>query len=116
MLTYEVLTSDAFHKDLKVIGRHLFKSYRDILKESPAKAADRVVARLEEANAYVRTFQNNPHRGTEHPQIRAGLRSVTHRDFIYIFMVDDEKLHVRVLATFFGGEDHHRKFADRIRS
>jgi len=72
--------------------------------------------RIDNALAYMRTFATHLHRGTEHPNIRPGLRTVTHKNFIIIFEIDEALSEVRILATFFGGADHRRQIMDRLRN
>ena len=76
---------------------------------------ERAAGRIGEALAYMRTFGTHPHRGTEHPEIRSGLRTVTSRNFIFYFEIDDRIPEVRILAIFFGGTDHGRQILDRLR-
>jgi plasmid stabilization system protein ParE len=63
----------------------------------------------------MRTFSTHPHRGTEHPDIRSGLRTVTNKNFVFYFEIDEVASEVRILATFFGGADHGRQVMDRLR-
>jgi plasmid stabilization system protein ParE len=55
-----------------------------------------------------------PHQGSLRPDILPGLRSVTKRRAIFYFDVDDELRLVRVLAVFFGGQDHQRAMLRRL--
>jgi plasmid stabilization system protein ParE len=64
----------------------------------------------------MRTFETHPHRGTEHPAVRPGLRSVTSKSFIFYFEVDEGLSEVRILAVFFGGANHRQQIVDRLRN
>ena len=55
-----------------------------------------------------------PSRGTLHPGIMPGLRHVTIDQAIYWFSVDEDGHIVRVLAIFFGGQDHIRRMLARL--
>ena len=55
-----------------------------------------------------------PHRGTTHDHVLPGLRHVTFGQVIVWFQVDDDAQTVRVLAVFFGGQDHTRKMLTRL--
>jgi len=55
-----------------------------------------------------------PHQGTLHPKVMPGLRSVTKNRANFYFTVDDEAQIVRVLAVFFGGQDHQRAMLVRL--
>ncbi|CAO3373988.1 hypothetical protein [Azospirillum argentinense] len=76
---------------------------------------ERAAGRIGEALAYMRTFEAHPHRGTEHPDIRSGIRTVTSRNFIVYFEIDEGLVEVRILAVFFGGVKHSRQILDRLR-
>jgi plasmid stabilization system protein ParE len=107
------LAADVVH-DLDLIEGYLVQAYQDFgddLEETTGRAA----ARIEEALAYLRTFAEHPHRGTGHPEIRPGLRTVTSRRFVFYFEIDEPLAEVRVLAVFFGGVDHRRQIVDRLR-
>jgi plasmid stabilization system protein ParE len=60
---------------------------------------DRAAIRIDEALADMRTFAARPHRGTEHPKIRPGIRTVTHRSFIFYFEIVEPSSDVRILAN-----------------
>ena len=79
-------------------------------------AMERAATRIEAALTYLRTFAAHPHRGTEHPTIRPGIRTVTNKNFVIYFEIDDASLEVRILAAFFGGTDHRRQIMDRLRN
>ena len=58
---------------------------------------------------HLRALGTTPKQGTLRPEIRSGLRNVTKdRAVVYFDVNDDEKV-VRVLAVFFGGQDHQRR-------
>jgi plasmid stabilization system protein ParE len=73
---YNVLPARGVVRDFTLIEDFLFKTYRD-LGDDPEEAGGRAAARIKAARAYMRTFERNPHRGTEHPEIRPGVRTVT---------------------------------------
>ncbi len=84
--------------------------------EDLESAVVRATARIDEALAYMRTFVTYPHRGTEHAKIRPGLRTVTTKNSIFYFEVDDVSFDVRILAIFFGGVDHRQQIMDRMQN
>ncbi|MBY0563268.1 MAG: hypothetical protein K2P58_03695 [Hyphomonadaceae bacterium] len=55
-----------------------------------------------------------PHQGTLLPNLLPNLRCVTKDHAIFYFTVDDEARIVRVLAIFFGGQDHQRHMLKRL--
>jgi toxin ParE1/3/4 len=111
---YRVRHAAGITGDLDLIESSLFEAYRSLGDDSES-AAQLAAERIGEANACMRTFETYPHRGTEHPDIREGLRTITSNRFIFYFDIDDTLLEVRRLAVFFGGLDHRRQIADRIK-
>ncbi|AWK84980.1 KluB [Azospirillum thermophilum] len=101
-------------RDLDQIEDYLFRIYQE-LGDDPATAADHAAHRIEEALGYLRSFTTHPHRGTEQPAIRPGIRTVTSNRIIVYFEIDDLLEEVRILAVFFGGLDHRRQILDRLR-
>jgi plasmid stabilization system protein ParE len=77
---------------------------------------ERAAARIDDSLAYLRTFSTHPHRGTEHPTIRPGIRTVTNKKFVIYFEIHEASSEVRILAIFFGGADHRRQIMDRFRN
>jgi plasmid stabilization system protein ParE len=59
-------------------------------------------------------LQRRRARGTLHAGWRAGLRHVTIDGAVYWFVVDEEAVFVRILAVFFGGQDHERRMLIRL--
>ena len=86
------------------------------LDSGPEEADGRAVARIKAARAYMRTFERNPHRDTEHPEIRPGVRTVTKEKFIFYFEINETEFEVMIFAVFFGGEDHRQKIMDRLQT
>jgi plasmid stabilization system protein ParE len=110
---YKVRPTAAVVRDFDVIEDHLVRVYQEI-GDDLESAMERAAIRIEAALAYMRTFKTHPHRGTEHPRIRPGIRTVTDRSFIFYFEIDEPMSEVRILATFFGGADHRRQILDRL--
>ena len=75
----------------------------------------RAAARIGAALTYMRTFDGHPYRGTEHPEIRSGIRTVTSKRFVFYFEIDEPLSEVRILAVFFSGVDHRQQILDRLR-
>jgi plasmid stabilization system protein ParE len=55
-----------------------------------------------------------PYQGTLLPSVVPGLRQVTKNRAIFYFDLDEERQLLRVLAIFFGGQDHRRRFLARL--
>jgi toxin ParE1/3/4 len=112
---YKVLPARGVVRDFTLIEDFLFKTYRDLGDDSE-EAVGRAAVRVKAARAYMRTFERNPHRGTEHPEIRPGVRAVTKEKFVFYFEINETKFEVMIFAVFFGGEDHRRKIIDRLQT
>lgn len=100
-------------RDLKRIHDFLFDSYMHF-GDSPEEALDRADERLKAIGATMRALAARPRQGTLHPQLMPGLRSVTKDRAVFYFTIDEEKHVVRVLAVFFGGQDHRREMLKRM--
>ena len=114
MRRYRVRRAAPITRDLGLIESHLVQVYQD-LGDDPENAAQRAAACIGEALAYMRTFESRPHRGTEHPEIRSGIRTVTSNKFVFYFEIDEPLSEVRILAVFFGGANHSQQILDRLR-
>jgi toxin ParE1/3/4 len=111
---YRVSRAADVTRDLGLIEEHLVQVYQEF-GDDLEDAMERASARIDEALAYMRTFAAHPHRGTDHPRIRPGIRTVTNKSFVFYFEIDEPLSEVRILATFFGGADHRRQILDRFR-
>jgi toxin ParE1/3/4 len=111
---YEVRRAAAVTRDIDLIESYLVEVYRD-LGDDLESATERAAARIDEALAYMRTFRSRPYRGTEHPEIQPGIRTVTRKKFIFYFEIDEPRSEVRILAVFFGGANHSQQILDRLR-
>ena len=112
-MPYRVERALETDKDLAAIFEFLQQSYTgfgDERDEAVARAAERI----EGIEAEMVALGNAPHQGTLRPDLLPGLRSVTRRRAIFYFDVDDDLRLVRVLAIFFGGQDHQRAMLQRL--
>jgi plasmid stabilization system protein ParE len=113
-VVYRLRPAQEIGRDLELIENHLLQAYQGFGEEVDVASA-RASARIKEALDYIESFVGHPHRGTEQPKIRSGLRTVTSNRFIYYFEIDEFVLEVRILAVFFGGVDHQRQILERLR-
>ncbi|MFS2010958.1 hypothetical protein ACCD06_13920 [Azospirillum sp. CT11-132] len=111
---YKVRLAAPVARDFNLIEAHLIEAYQ-ALGDDEERAADRAAARVDEAADYLQELAALPYRGTEHPGIRPGLRTVTKNKFVIYFRVHEERAEVLVVAVFFGGMDHRRQIVDRLR-
>ena len=110
---YKVRRATEVTRDFDIIEDYLVQAYQGF-GEDVEDAVAKAIARVEEAQAYIRTFTTHPYRGTEHPHIRSGLRTVTSNRFVYYFDIDEPQSQITVLAVFFGDMDHRRQILDRL--
>ena len=115
MRRYRVKRAAGITHDLDLIEEYLTQAYQNF-GDDLENAMDRAATRIGEVLDYMRTFATHPHRGTEHPDIRPGIRTVTSKNFIIYFEIDEASSEVRILATFFGGVDHRRQIMERLRN
>ncbi|MDE0171800.1 MAG: type II toxin-antitoxin system RelE/ParE family toxin [Defluviicoccus sp.] len=100
-------------RDFGLIFDHLLRSYLDF-GESLESALDHAEARVLEIRATADRILAAPHRGERHDDILPGLRHLSIGQAIYRFDIDEPRGAVRVLAVFFGGQDHVRHMMVRL--
>ena len=103
----------AAERDFGPIFDRLLRSYLEF-GESPESALDRAELRIAEIRAAAERIPVAPHRGERHDDILPGLRHLAIGQAIYRFDVDEPRETVRVLAVFFGGQDHIRRMMTRL--
>lgn len=113
-MVFEVVRSLDSDRDLRLILRHLIDSYVNLGEPLP-DAMVRASARARMIESEIDTIAIAPHQGTLLPDLRPGLRSVTRNRAIIYFDVDDIAKRVRILAIFFGGQDHRQHILKRLR-
>ena len=114
-MRYRVERSLDTDRDLGAIFDFLFESYM-AFGDNRDEALDRAAARIEGIEAEMLALGDAPHQGTLRLDLLPGLRSVTKQRAIFYFDVDDDARVVRVLAIFFGGQDHQRAMLARLSS
>ena len=112
-MAFRLEFSAAAERDFELIFDHLLRGYLDF-GESPENALDRAAARIVEIRAAAERILSAPHRGERHDGILPGLRHLAIGRAIYRFDVDEARETVRVLAVFFGGQDHVRRMMVRL--
>ena len=112
-MPYRVERSSDTDHDLAAIFDFLLNSYMGFGDER-GEALERAAARIEGIEDELLALGDAPHQGTLRPDLLPGLRSVTKKRAIVYFDVDDDLRLVRVLAIFFGGQDHQRAMLQRL--
>lgn len=112
-MAFEVIRSTECDRDLGLILDHLFQSYL-ALGDPPTDAFERAARRIRSIEMDMERLALAPHQGTLRQEIAPGLRHVTKDKAVFYFDVDDQSEVVRILAVFFGGQDHHRHMLIRL--
>ncbi|MGI9504401.1 MAG: type II toxin-antitoxin system RelE/ParE family toxin [Geminicoccaceae bacterium] len=110
---YRVLRSVACDHDLSLIFDHLFATYQN-LGDAPDESFERPSARIRAIEDDMEAIGRMPIQGTLWPDLLSELRWVTKNRAIFYFQVDETASVVRVLAVFFGGQDHWMKMLLRL--
>lgn len=107
-----VFAADAA-SDLILIEDHLIRAYRDF-GERPEEALRHAEARIDSIIATAERLATAPFRGEPHGDLLPGLRHLALDAAIYWFIPDPDARQIRVLAVFFGGQDHQRHMLVRL--
>lgn len=110
---WKVVFAAAAGEDLGLIEAHLTEAYRSF-GESPKEAADHAAARIEAIITTAEHLATAPLRGQVRDDLLPGLRQLSLDGAVYWFVVDAVVLEVRMLAIFFGGQDHQRRMLVRL--
>jgi plasmid stabilization system protein ParE len=100
-------------RDFSLIFDHLFESYV-AFGESTEEALDHAARRVMGIAKAADRLATFPLRGTARDDILPGIRFVAIARAIYWFDVDQTARKVRILAVFFGGQDHIRHMLVRL--
>lgn len=110
-MAFKVLRSTRTDQDLGLILDRLIQSYLDLGDALPA-AFTRAARRVGSIEADMEALHKAPFQGTLLPD----LRRVTKNKAVFYFDVDEAEKTVRILAVFFGGQDHQRHMLKRLSS
>ena len=112
-MAFRLEFSSEAERDFGLIFDHLLRSYLGF-GESLESALDHAETRTREIRTAAERILTAPHRGERRDDLLPGLRHLAIGRAIYRFDVDDERRKVRVLAVFFGGQDHVRHMLARL--
>ncbi|GLO72396.1 hypothetical protein MACH17_39130 [Phaeobacter inhibens] len=107
-MIYRVDRAEAIDRDLEAIFDFLFEAAISF-GENTETAFERAATRLAEIDDAIDTLGRAPHQGTLRTDIAPGLRSVTKGRAIFYFDLNEADQQLRVLAVFFGGQNHQRR-------
>lgn len=112
-MAFKVERSAACSRELDLILEHLVEAYREFGDTLP-DAFDRAARRIRAIEAEMLSLGNEPYQGILRPAMAPGLRQITKNKAIFYFDIDEQRSAVRVLAVFFGGQDHQRHMLKRL--
>ena len=94
-------------RDFELIFDHLVKSYLEFSEDNDV-AFERAVERIRGIRISANKLALAPKQGTLRPDILERLRFVRLDKAVFWFVLDEGQKIVRVLAVFFGAQDHIR--------
>jgi plasmid stabilization system protein ParE len=112
-MAFEIEFSAESERDFELIFDHLFESYLSF-GESVEEALNRGTQRVLGIRKAADRLSSFPIRGTPRDDVLPGVRYLTIDRAIYWFDVDETAQKVKVLAIFFGGQDHVRHMLVRL--
>lgn len=112
-MRYRVERALAVDGDLELIFDHLADAYADC-GDDRAEALTRAAQRIGSIQDDMEALGRRPHQGTGRPELGPTVRSLSKSRAIFYFEIDDDRAVVRILAVFFGGQDHTRHMLTRM--
>jgi plasmid stabilization system protein ParE len=112
-MVFRLAFSAAAERDLALIFDHLFDGYRSF-GESPEEALNHAAERVRRIHGSADRICIAPDRGTKRDDIFSGLRHLTIERAIFWYEIDASDAVLRVLAVFFGAQDHVRRMMLRL--
>lgn len=100
-------------RDFELIFGFLVDSYLSF-GEAVETAIERAEERVQSIREDAESIAESPYRGTLHDDLLPGLRHVTLGRAIIWFDIVERSEEVRILAVFFGGQDHRRRMLARL--
>ena len=101
--------------DLGLIFDHLVDSHI-ALGDDLSEALDLAASRISHIQDQAERIATAPHRGEAHDELLDGLRHLTLGRAVYWFDLDETRQRLRILAVFYGGQDHRRQMLFRLLS
>ncbi len=114
-MVWQIELSDVIASDLDSIEDFIFESVI-ALGEPRAKAASMADRRVRAILSDVSALSRAPHQGTLCSDLGPTTRRATKdRAILYFDLIEDRQL-IRILAIFFGGQDHDTRILTRLLS
>ncbi|KQO79643.1 type II toxin-antitoxin system RelE/ParE family toxin [Rhizobium sp. Leaf262] len=112
-MAFEIIRSEDVERDLELLFDHLLESYLAFGDEL-GDAFERASARLRSIEKEIELLGRAPFQGTLSTHLLPGLRNVTKNKAIFYFEVLKDCRQVKLLAVFFGAQDHQRHMLKRF--
>lgn len=112
-MAWTVERSAEADQDLALIFDFLLAAALDF-GEPLDRAYDQAARRIRAIEDAIFALGSAPQQGTLDPELLPGVRRVTKERAILYFDIDEGAQRVRVLAVFFGGQDHRRRMLIRL--
>ena len=114
-MAYRVSFAAEAERDFELIFEFLVDSYLGF-GEAIQPAIKQAERRVQSIREEIEGLAAAPHRGTLHDDLLPGLRHVTLGRAVIWFDIVEESQELRILAVFFGGQDHQRRMLARLLS
>ncbi|MEQ1931546.1 MAG: type II toxin-antitoxin system RelE/ParE family toxin [Parvularculaceae bacterium] len=112
-MAYSVVITPEAERDFELIFDFLADSHVGF-GDSADSALKRALQRTMSMRRDAASLAKAPHRGTMDPNLGPGRRHVTINRAIFYFETIDAREEVRILAIFFGGQDHRQQMLRRL--
>ncbi len=112
-MAWTIEVSAAAEQDVALIFDHLVESYIGF-GEAPVPAAEHATDRICKILDAMERIATAPYRGAAHDAWLPGLRHLTLERAIYWYQLDAQNETIRILAIFYGGQDHIRQMLLRL--
>jgi plasmid stabilization system protein ParE len=112
-MKFAIEFSTESERDFELIFEHLFESYVGF-GESREAAFGRAAKRIKEIRKAAERLATFPNRAAARDDVLPGLRYLVIDRAIYWFDIEEPARKIRILAIFFGGQDHIRHMLVRL--
>ncbi|MEP2983243.1 MAG: type II toxin-antitoxin system RelE/ParE family toxin [Sulfitobacter sp.] len=114
-MVFDVVRGAHVDHDLDLIFDFLIRSAQEF-GEDGQRAFNLGEQRVAEIEGAMRGLSGAPYQGTLRPHLGMSIRNVTKGRAVLYFDVDEHARRVRILAIFFGGQDHEAGILARLLS
>jgi len=112
-MVYRIERTPEIEADLRLIFGFLVeapKAYGEPMDRAVSMAGDRLM----DVRTNLMSLSRVPHIGALQPDLGTNVRRVNKDRATFYFKVDDAAKVVRVMAVFYGGQDHQRRMLVRL--